>query len=363
VASTEFNLMSSRSHTVFRMIIESNLIKDPSEKKPVRVSALTLIDLAGSEKVVSENSLRRREGAYINKSLLTLGTVISKLSERKKGEPIGHLPYRDSKLTRILEPSLSGNSRIAVIGTLTPGSDSIEETISTLKFASRAKKITNKPAVNEDNESTQIVRFKKEIEDLKKKLEVAQEAEEKLHDLETELNNKGEHEEELRQQLQDQESLRASLEEKIKQLTKLILVSTSVDTSKKRMRSTTASFSLTELDANQRSKVKSPLLPAMDLSETPALLKIQELTLESQEDDEDWEEKARSVAKVNKALAIKIDILQQAAERKDKQIVKLKDDLTERDLKIEEILNLKVNESNNDDLKSLQQLLKEHYTK
>jgi len=151
VASTDYNLISSRSHTVFRMIVESNNIND--EKRTVRVSALTLIDLAGSEKVQSNDILRRREGAHINKSLLTLGTIISKLSEKKKGQNIGHLPYRDSKLTRILEPSLSGNSRIVVIATATPTASCFDETNSTFKFASRAKKITNKILkVVEDND-------------------------------------------------------------------------------------------------------------------------------------------------------------------------------------------------------------------
>lgn len=116
----------------------------------VKVSCLNLVDLAGSERVghTGAEGIRLKEGGHINKSLLALGSVIAKLSE---GGDKKHIPYRDSKLTRILQPSLGGNANTAIICTITPASNYCDETVSTLKFASRAKNIRNKPEVNEVN--------------------------------------------------------------------------------------------------------------------------------------------------------------------------------------------------------------------
>nr|GEV02104.1 kinesin-like protein KIN-7D, mitochondrial [Tanacetum cinerariifolium] len=117
-------------------MIESSSHGD--EYDGVIFSQLNLIDLAGSESSKTETTgLRRKEGSYINKSLLTLGTVIGKLSEGRAS----HVPYRDSKLTRILQSSLSGHGHVSLICTITPASSSMEETHNTLKFASRAKRI------------------------------------------------------------------------------------------------------------------------------------------------------------------------------------------------------------------------------
>jgi centromeric protein E len=111
IGSTSFNLLSSRSHTMFTLTIESSPLGDNNEGGAVHLSQLNLIDLAGSESSKAETSgLRRKEGSYINKSLLTLGTVISKLTDRRAS----HVPYRDSKLTRLLESSLSGHGRVSV---------------------------------------------------------------------------------------------------------------------------------------------------------------------------------------------------------------------------------------------------------
>ncbi|EDV22383.1 uncharacterized protein TRIADDRAFT_3836, partial [Trichoplax adhaerens] len=146
---TNMNERSSRSHTIFRMIIESREQNqdqnEADQDTAVKVSALNLVDLAGSERVSQTGSegIRLKEGGFINKSLLTLGSVIAKLSE---GEG-NFIPFRDSKLTRILQSSLGGNALTAIICTVTPVS--LDETSSTLKFASRAKKIKNKPEVNE----------------------------------------------------------------------------------------------------------------------------------------------------------------------------------------------------------------------
>ncbi|ODV90479.1 hypothetical protein CANCADRAFT_11434, partial [Tortispora caseinolytica NRRL Y-17796] len=129
---TDFNTHSSRSHAVLQLTVES-----------VNTSAtLNLCDLAGSERATSSVE-RRKEGAYINRSLLALGTVVSKLANASHmlgGSPV-HIPYRDSKLTRLLQPALSGNSKVAILCTVALGDAFYTETVNTLRFASRAKKI------------------------------------------------------------------------------------------------------------------------------------------------------------------------------------------------------------------------------
>ncbi|KAJ1982865.1 hypothetical protein H4R34_001562 [Dimargaris verticillata] len=182
VGETNMNDRSSRSHTIFRMVIESR--ERPSDDKAedpapaysgaVKVSCLNLVDLAGSERVAHTGAegARLREGAHINKSLLALGTVIAKLTETEHDRASVHIPYRDSKLTRILEPSLGGNAKTAIICTVTPASTHVEETISTLKFASRAKNVCNKPEINEQLSGEALLRvYHKEISMLKKKLD------------------------------------------------------------------------------------------------------------------------------------------------------------------------------------------------
>ena len=160
--STKYNAQSSRSHAVVQIVVESRERpfrgKGLSDKRAplvpggVRVSTLSMIDLAGSERA-AENKERRTEGAHINKSLLTLGTVIARLSGDKDsaGNPTDkdgkHLPYRDSKLTRLLQPALSGNSLVSILCTIQLGSQGsvatanghTGETLNTLKFAARAK--------------------------------------------------------------------------------------------------------------------------------------------------------------------------------------------------------------------------------
>ncbi|SAL95263.1 hypothetical protein [Absidia glauca] len=174
ISTTDYNLHSSRSHTIFQMIIESHQRSNDTDtdytaKQLVKISQLNLIDLAGSEKAASDRA-RRKEGAYINKSLLTLGTVISKLADKS----VGHVPYRDSKLTRILQPSLSGHAKVVVICTISPAMSAVDESINTLKFAARVKKIVLAPkndAVMDDKALLQ--QYRGEIMDLKCKLQVA----------------------------------------------------------------------------------------------------------------------------------------------------------------------------------------------
>ncbi|KAF2072113.1 hypothetical protein CYY_006558 [Polysphondylium violaceum] len=234
VGTTNYNDQSSRSHTIFRMIIESKDIggdattdgASSTSGKPVRYSCLNLIDLAGSEKASDGlNAIRNKEGAYINKSLLTLGTVISKLSEKANG----HVPFRDSKLTRILQNSLSGNSRVAIICTITLASNNFEETHNTLKFASRAKQITNNAKINEIVDDKALLKqYRHEIAELKSKLNDALNVEKSLQTVQSEKEKVVLNNEELSNKLLEAEKTRTMLESKIQHLTKLILVSSSI---------------------------------------------------------------------------------------------------------------------------------------
>ncbi|OMJ68385.1 hypothetical protein SteCoe_34172 [Stentor coeruleus] len=168
-ASTNFNQRSSRSHSIFRVIVES---KNTSGKSDVAIAALNLIDLAGSESAdvhgPSASSARSKEMKYINRSLLTLGTVIMRLSDKKNSAPI---PYRDSKLTRLLQPALEGDSKVSIVCNISSCNDAYDETLSTLKFAQRAKKIQQVIVKNEVTGSKAlIVKYEKEISELQERL-------------------------------------------------------------------------------------------------------------------------------------------------------------------------------------------------
>ncbi|CDY27279.1 BnaC04g18590D [Brassica napus] len=168
---TNMNVHSSTSHTIFRMVIESRG-KGNNSMDPIRVLVLNLVDLAGSERIAKTGAggVRLTEGKYINKSLMILGNFINKLSENAKLK--GHIPYRDSKLTRILQPALGGNAKTCIICTIAPEEYHIEESKGTLQFANRAKRITNCAQVNEIlTDDALLKRQKLEIEELRMKLQ------------------------------------------------------------------------------------------------------------------------------------------------------------------------------------------------
>jgi hypothetical protein len=146
-ASTNMNAESSRSHSIFTIVVEMNTKDATTGKDMVRVGKLNLVDLAGSErqKKTGATDATLKEGIKINLSLSALGNVISALSEGSK-----HVPYRDSKLTRLLQDSLGGNTKTMMIAAISPADYNYEETMSTLRYANRAKNIKNKPKINED---------------------------------------------------------------------------------------------------------------------------------------------------------------------------------------------------------------------
>ena len=184
---TKMNRDSSRSHSIFTIIIESyqtetndvagdaNIDGDGNNKQDddnnhIRVGKLHLVDLAGSERQskTQATGARFNEAININLSLSALGNVINSLTQKKK---LSHIPYRDSKLTRILQDSLGGNAKTSMIANIGPANYNYDETMSTLRFASRAKKIENKPKINEDPKDALLRDYKQQILQLRQKLD------------------------------------------------------------------------------------------------------------------------------------------------------------------------------------------------
>lgn len=275
-SATQFNARSSRSHAVVQIVVESR-VRTPSmgaffEKDSRRtdqilpggvlVSTLSLIDLAGSEKA-ADSKERRTEGSHINKSLLTLGTVIGRLAgdeEKEDGaKPTDkergtkHLPYRDSKLTRLLQPALSGNSLVSILCTVqlsstgssaAAASSHTGETLNTLKFALRAKNnIVSHAKRNESSHASAgdagsralLDRYRIEIQELRQKLEEQEKEKneaERIEDFEEDkrIEEELERQETIRheEQMLEMQLARTALKERISHLNRLILSSKSL---------------------------------------------------------------------------------------------------------------------------------------
>ncbi|KAH0548144.1 hypothetical protein GP486_008127, partial [Trichoglossum hirsutum] len=257
--STQYNVRSSRSHAVVQIVVESRErmttggtgdltgVREKHAGLPggVRVSTLSLIDLAGSERA-AESKERRAEGAHINRSLLTLGTVIARLSgdKDKDGNPTDkdgkHLPYRDSKLTRLLQPALSGNSLVSILCTIQIGSigsaavanNHTAETLNTLKFAARAKNniVSHAKRAEEalgsgvDAGSRALLeRYRMEIQELRSQLDL--QAKQKSEEEEREREKEAE--QRHGEQMLEMQLARTALKERIEHLNRLILCSKS----------------------------------------------------------------------------------------------------------------------------------------
>lgn len=169
------NSSSSRSHAIFTITVEqkrkwdsptacAGVLDDSSDD--YLCAKLHLVDLAGSERAkrTGADGMRFKEGVHINKGLLALGNVISALGDDKKRKEGGHVPYRDSKLTRLLQDSLGGNSRTVMIACVSPADSNAEETLNTLKYANRARNIQNKPTVNRDPMAAEMQRMRHQLE-------------------------------------------------------------------------------------------------------------------------------------------------------------------------------------------------------
>ncbi|CAL7952387.1 unnamed protein product [Xylocopa violacea] len=209
IGETNMNERSSRSHTIFRITIESREAGGDSDGA-VQVSQLNLVDLAGSERarLTGATGERFKEGRHINLSLSTLGLVIMQLSESQDTQK--HVNFRDSKLTRLLQNSLGGNAMTAIICAITPAA--LEETHCTLSFASRAKSVKNKPQINEVmSDATLLKRYAKQLSKLQQELERIKN------------ENRAAEVEEMESKLQEKDRLNQLLEERIELLKTRIL--------------------------------------------------------------------------------------------------------------------------------------------
>ncbi|KFO83572.1 Kinesin-like KIF11, partial [Buceros rhinoceros silvestris] len=220
-AATYMNAYSSRSHSVFSITIHMKETTVEGEEL-VKIGKLNLVDLAGSENIGRSGAVdkRAREAGNINQSLLTLGRVITALVERAP-----HIPYRESKLTRILQDSLGGRTKTSIIATVSPASINLEETLSTLEYAHRAKNIMNKPEVNQKLTKKALIKeYTEEIERLKRDLAAAREKNGVYISLENyeALNGKLTVQEEQIAEYIDKISV---MEEEIKRITELFTVS------------------------------------------------------------------------------------------------------------------------------------------
>ncbi|XP_057976199.1 kinesin-like protein KIN-4A isoform X5 [Malania oleifera] len=180
--STNMNNQSSRSHAIFTITLsqmrklhpvcpgETNPHVDVGEE--YLCAKLHLVDLAGSERAkrTGSDGVRFKEGIHINRGLLALGNVISALGDEKKRKEGMHVPYRDSKLTRLLQDSLGGNSKTVMIACISPADINVEETLNTLKYANRARNIQNKPVVNRDLVSNEMQKMRQQLEYLQAEL-------------------------------------------------------------------------------------------------------------------------------------------------------------------------------------------------
>lgn len=177
VGATLMNAGSSRSHSIFIINLEQITTsngntnnKNPDDVSTIKKGKLNLVDLAGSERQNKTGATgdRLKEATKINLSLSALGNVISALVDGKAK----HIPYRDSKLTRLLQDSLGGNTKTLMIACVSPAEYNYDETLSTLRYANRAKNISNKPIINEDPKDAMLREYQAEITKLKQQLEI-----------------------------------------------------------------------------------------------------------------------------------------------------------------------------------------------
>lgn len=363
VAGTQFNARSSRSHAVVQIVVESreraptgSAAAPHADKRSaiipggVRVSTLSLIDLAGSEKA-ADNKERRTEGSHINKSLLTLGTVIGRLaSDKEKGGDKGkgdkHLPYRDSKLTRLLQPALSGNSLVSILCTIQIGASGspaavnthTSETLNTLKFASRAKNNIVSHAKKADESMGSggdagsralLDRYRLEIEDLRRQLaegkskEIKEEDDEEWKSIKEEekareLEDKQRHEE----QMLEMQLARTALKERIEHLNRLILSSKSLGVNNNRSFSSMSYqrgsiMSTTHIDTRPSSIRSSASQATLGVpGQSPA---TQHLHMEGSEEDDSVGENGDGMA----SQAVQIQALQTDLADKNRYIATL----------------------------------------
>ncbi|KAJ3256242.1 Kinesin-like protein kif3a [Boothiomyces macroporosus] len=302
VGFTEMNATSSRSHSIFTITVEASETDENGEQR-LRAGKLHLVDLAGSERQTKTGATgdRLKEATKINLSLSALGNVISALVDGKSS----HIPYRDSKLTRLLQDSLGGNAKTLMVATMSPASYNYDETISTLRYANRAKNIKNKPKVNEDPKDAMLREFQEEIKRLKSLLENTEGGEEtvieEVEEVEVEI-----------EQDEDEPNIKQKKEKKVrKQKEKRVSITAAGPTS----------IPESELAKMQDmvEKEKQAILASKDMEESERNKLIEEAELRMKELEKEREARAELAAKLaqleQKLLVGGVNILDQHQEQ------------------------------------------------
>ncbi|XP_011875428.1 PREDICTED: bipolar kinesin KRP-130 [Vollenhovia emeryi] len=286
-AATLMNAHSSRSHTVFSITIhikENNV----DGEELLKTGKLNLVDLAGSENIGRSGAVdkRAREAGNINQSLLTLGRVITALVERAP-----HIPYRESKLTRLLQESLGGRTKTSIIATVSPAGINLEETLSTLDYAHRAKNITNRPEINQKLSKKALLKeYTEEIERLRRDLLAARErngvylAHENYNEMQALIENQTKEIEEkithikvLKETMEAKEQIFTDLQTKhIEQTNYLHETKEQLETTTHALKSTSALLHMTEREKEEQSYLveKHVSTEKQLLSQAQKLLKV-----------------------------------------------------------------------------------------
>ena len=339
VGQTSMNDQSSRSHSLFTVYLE---IEEKGQDGNGRIKSgkLNLVDLAGSERVGKTNATGQTfdEGKKINLSLTALGSVIDALSSNRK-----YIPYKDSKLTRLLADSLGGNTKTVMFANISPASYNYDETLGTLRYASRAKLIKNAPKVNEDPKDALLKQYEEEIKALKEKLanggdipgeieeieEIEEEEEEEENDKNDNDNNEG------------KPKFKRKITKKITKVYKGDFVQVIDDPEKAALMSKIAELEKNMIDNKKLEKAEVNIKKSLSKDELEKRMKEQE------EENRKFKEYREKKMKENEEIEAK---LQKLKEQKEKEEELLKNDKNKLQEKIKE-LNSEIEDLKNENSK------------
>ena len=320
VGQTSMNDQSSRSHSLFTVYLEIEE-KGNDGNERIKSGKLNLVDLAGSERVGKTNATGQTfdEGKKINLSLTALGSVIDALSSNRK-----HIPYKDSKLTRLLADSLGGNTKTVMFANISPASYNYDETLGTLRYASRAKLIKNAPRVNEDPKITLLKQYEEEIKNLKEQLA-------KRGDIEGTINENEEYEEEEEEEDEQKDNNNEERPKKIKKKkTKNYgdFVQVIDDPEKKALMAKIAELEKNMIDNKKLEEAEVNIKKSLSKDDLEKRMKEQE------EENRKFKEYREKQMKENEEIEAKLKKLQ---EQKEKDEELLKNDVNKLHEKIQEL--------------------------
>jgi len=289
-AETQMNAHSSRSHSIFIVTIHMKEYNVNGEEELIKTAKLNLVDLAGSENIGRSGAkgVRATEAGNINQSLLTLGRVITALVDRTP-----HVPYRESKLTRLLQDSLGGRTKTTIVATISPGVNNMEETLSTLDYAHRAKNITNKPEVNQKlTKKALIKQYEDEIEQLKRDLAATRDKNGFFMDLENyeKMKNQIEMNSEIVKQLE--ETIEAKEQSKAHYESLFLSTSTKLDKTTEKLQATRTALSEVheKLKTNRRERdAKAAIVGELEKTESRLVAELRHMINIADEEKENLE--------------------------------------------------------------------------